>query len=444
MAHQTHRDPRPSAVTVPQPRATGEANGEAAGSPAGSGASGGTGGFRRAAPAGGRRAGGRRAGRTGRSAGFARAGGTGRALWTVVAVHAVTTAVHLVILALMNGPDGPALKDRLLAWDASLYLSIATDGYPDTFSYDGEGRLTGNTLAFFPLYPLLTRLLHQNTGLDPGSAAVAVSHLALAAALFAVHRLLTGVYGERVAVIGVMLLAGAQPMALTFLMAYSEALFLALAAGTLLAAHRHAWLTAGSLALLAGLTRPAAFAVTVALVVAVVLEIRRVGRPTWRPATAVALACAGTPAYLLWVGNRLGRLDGWFVVQEAGWGTRWDNGAAFFRFLGDTLRSGDGWVPLSTAVLLVAAVCGTVLAWRRGAWPPLLVYGTTVLVMTLGQSNYYHSKLRLVAPALVFLLPLAVGLARARRRTAVVVLALSLLFGSWYGAHMLTVWRYAI
>jgi hypothetical protein len=227
-------------------------------------------------------------------------------------------------------------------------------------------------------------------------------------------------------------------------MAYSESLFLAFAAGTLLALHRRSWLAAGVLALLAGLTRPAAVAVIAALGVAVLLDALRERRLSWRPTAALALACCGTPAYLLWVGVHTGRADAWFAIQEAGWGTHWDNGGSFFDFLGQTLAHGDGWIPVSTALLLLAVLACTAFAWWDGGWPPLLVYGTAVTVLTIGQSNYYHSKLRLLIPALVFLLPLARALARARTRAAVVALAAASLFGCWFGAYMLTVWPYAI
>lgn len=407
MAHQTHSDVRPSAAAVPLPR------------------------FRQ-----------RTGDRRGRS--FRPSDALLRLVGTVLAVYAGSVSLHLLILGAMTSPGGSSIRDRLLAWDGQLYTSIAADGYPNGFTYDENNQPAGNNLAFFPIYPLLARGLHQITGVDAGSAAIAVAHLSLIAALLALHCLVARLYDERTAAIAVILVAGAQPMALAFFMAYSEALFLALAVGALLAAHRRSWLTAGTLALLTGLTRPAAAALTLAVITAVVLEIRRTGRPTWRPLTAAALACAGTPLYLLWVGNRAGQLDAWFVIQEAGWGTRWDNGASFVTFLRDTFQTGEGWVSVSTAVLLIAAICTTVIAWRRDAWPPLLVYGTTVLVLTLGQSNYYHSKLRLLIPAVLFLLPLAKALSRVSHRTLVISLTAATLFGCWYGAHMVTLWRYAI
>jgi hypothetical protein len=365
-------------------------------------------------------------------------------VWPAFAVYAVTTATHLLVLSAMIPAGGPSLRNRLTTWDGGFYLDIAAHGYPHGFSYDPSGKLTGNTLAFFPLYPMLVRVVHEITRLDIPVAGIVTANLALIAALIVVLLLFCRLYGRRTSIVAVVLLAGAQPMSLVFLMSYSESLFLALAAGMLLAAHRRAWLTAGLLALLVGLTRPAAVAAVAALGVAVLLHLVRERRISWRPPAALLLGCAGTPLYLLWVALRVGRADAWFQIQGAGWGTQWDNGRAVWDFLVQTLATGDGWVPVSTAVLLIALVCATLATWQRGSWPPLVVYGTSIVILTLCQSNYYHSKLRLLLPALVFLVPLARSIARTRTRTAVLTLAVATLFGCWYGAYMITVWGYAI
>ncbi|MFC9926152.1 hypothetical protein [Streptomyces sp. NPDC127190] len=367
-----------------------------------------------------------------------------RRAWPALAVYGASTLLHLVVLAVMIPPGGPSLGDRLLAWDGRLYTQIAAHGYPGGLSHTPTGEPTGNNLAFFPLFPLLIRAVHTVTRLDFGTAAIVAANLAFVAALITVDLLLTELYGRRTAAIAVVLLAAAQPMSLVFVMAYSESLFLALSAGTLLAARREAWLTAGAAGLLAGLTRPAGVAAVAALAVAVALSLARTRRPAWRPLTAVALACLGTPAYLWWVGRRAGRPDAWFVIEKAGWNTRWDNGSSFLHFLGETLAHGDGWVPVSTAVLLLALVDATGVTWRRTTWPPLLCYGTGILVLTLGESSFYHSKLRLVLPAVLFLVPLARALARARTGTVALAVGGGSLFGCWYGAYMLTVWPYAI
>ncbi|MEU9456980.1 hypothetical protein [Streptomyces sp. NPDC048277] len=366
------------------------------------------------------------------------------AAWPALAIYTASAVLHLALLAIMTPADGPGLHAKLLSWDGLLYTDIARSGYPDGFTHTATGELTGNNLAFFPAYPALIRTVHALTGLDYGTAAITAAHLALIAALIAVHHLLSRLYDRRTATIATVLLACAQPMALAFFMAYSESLFLALAAATLVAAHRKAWLTAGFLALLTGLTRPAAVAVAAALATEVALHLIRERRLTWRPLTAIALAATATPAYLWWVGQRLHQPDAWFTIQQAGWGTHWDNGRAFLNLLSYTLTRADGWVPVSTAVLLLALIAATILAWLHTAWPPLLVYGTALLVLSLGQSNYYHSKLRLVIPAVIFLVPLARSLGRARVRTVVIVLSTASLFGCWYGAYMLTTWHYAI
>lgn len=360
-----------------------------------------------------------------------------------LAVYGMTLLLHLAMLAVMNPPGGPGIRARLLSWDAQWFVTIARDGYPHDFSFTADG-LSGGDLAFFPAYPLLMRIVHTLTGLGYESAAFVVSHLALTVALLCVHRLLLDLYDRRTARIALVLLACAQPMALVFLMAYSESLFLALAAAALLAIHRKAWLTAGILILLAGLTRSIAVALAAALAIAIVLHLRGSGRLIWRPVTALVLACCGTPAYLLWVDQRTGQRGTWFTIQEAGWGTHWDNGSAFVDFLVKTLTRGDGWVPVSTALLILALVACTVAAWCDEIWPPLAVYGTVILITALGQSNFYHSKLRLLIPALIFLIPAARALARARTSTTVLTLTAAALFGSWYGAYMLTKWRYAI
>jgi hypothetical protein len=227
-------------------------------------------------------------------------------------------------------------------------------------------------------------------------------------------------------------------------MGYSEGLFVAFVAGALLCAHRRAWLGAGLFGLAAALTRPTGAAVAVALAVAALLEVRAGREGRWRATAAAVAALLGVPAYLWWVGQRAGNWHAWFDIQTAGWGTTFDFGLGALRFVLDALRAGDGWVQVSVALLLITAVVAGVAAVTHRVWPPLLVYGLIALVLAVGQSGYYHSKPRLLVPVLVILVPLALGLARARTRTAALVLAGYALFGLWYGAYLITVWRFAI
>lgn len=365
------------------------------------------------------------------------------ALLPPLGAYTMAALLQMAVLLWLLAPGQGGVRDKLLSWDAHWYVDVAANGYPEGFTYDADGRLTGNTLAHFPLYPLLTRALHDLTGLPYDTAALVLSRLAGAAAAVAVYHLFLRLYGRRAALIATVLVC-TQPMAVSLSMAYTEGLFLAFAAAALLAAHRGAWLVAGLCALLAGLTRSTALAVAAALVTAAVWHMWRERRIVWRAVAGCALACAGVPAYLGWVALRTGRLDGWTAIQEAGWNTHWDWGVASWRFLVHTLDGADGWVPVSTALLLVATLVLSIVAIMERVWPPLIVYGLLVFAMTVGQTNYYHSKPRLLVPALLALAPLTVALTRARPRTAAVVLAAFAAFGTWYGAYMLTAWHYAV
>ena len=155
---------------------------------------------------------------------------------------------------------GPAAR-----WDASWYLVIAHYGYrPDL------GAFTSSRTAFFPLYPLGLRTVSW-FGIPPVLAGVSVSLLALALALYGIHRLTTlELAGARrtladrpsiafprsadVARLAVLLTAFA-PMAFYFSAVYSESLYLALSVGVFWFARQGRWAWVGVLGGLAAATR---------------------------------------------------------------------------------------------------------------------------------------------------------------------------------------------
>ncbi len=366
-----------------------------------------------------------------------------RGIGVALGLFVLTRVGQLALLAWMTPPDGDGVRGRLLVWDGGWFVRLATEGYARGYSYDDSGALVGNGLAFFPLYPLLVRA-GAATGLGAQDAALAVAWLAAAGAAVALHLLGTTLYGRR-AGYALVVLCCAQPMSVVLSMAYSEGLFLACVAGMLVAAHRRVWPVAGLLGLAAALTRPTGVAAALALALAAATALRGespAGR--WRACLAAAVALAGTPAYLLWVGLRVGELDAWFRIQSAGWGTSFDAGAGTARFVADTLRTGEGWVAVSVALLLIAAVAAAGVALARRPWPPLALYGVVALVLVVGQAGYYHSKPRLLVPVLLILVPAALAAARARPRAAALALTGYVAFGLWYGAYLVTVWPYAI
>lgn len=165
------------------------------------------------------------------------------------------------------GRLGDLLAAPAARWDSSWYLVIAHYGYrPDL------GAFTASRDAFFPLYPLGLRGLGW-LGLPLIVAGALISLLALALALYGIHRLTTlelvsiarrrpgasrtvssGPRDAEVARLAVMVTAFA-PMAFFLSAVYSEALYLALSVGLFYAARRGRFALVGALAALAGATR---------------------------------------------------------------------------------------------------------------------------------------------------------------------------------------------
>ena len=175
------------------------------------------------------------------------------------------------------------------------------------------------------------------------------------------------------------------------------------------------------------------------------IELRRPDAKRKLEAVAAAVvALAGVPLFLAWVAVRVGDPSAWFKIQAAGWGTSFDFGASTGQFLDSTLSTGDGWIPISVALILIAAAVAAVVALWQRPWLPLAVYGLIAMVLVYGQAGFYHSKPRLLLPVLLTLLPAVVAAARARPRVAVLSIIAWAAFGLWYGAYIVVVWPYTL
>jgi hypothetical protein len=366
-------------------------------------------------------------------------------LLTAVGILALTRVGQLLMISWLDGgtAEPRPLFERLLIWDAGWFLRVAVDGYPEGYTYSATGQLEGNELAFFPVYPMLIRA-GAALGVDPGAAALTVAWLASVGAAVALHLLGTSLYGKRAGWALVAVCCSA-PASVVLSMAYSESLFIALVAGMFAAAHRRVWWAAWLLGLLTALSRPTGAAAALGLAVAAVLALRHDdGQPKWKPLAAAAAALAGVPLYLGWVAYRVGDLTAWFKIQTAGWGTSFDYGTSTGQFLWTTLRSGDGWIPMSVALILLVALAAAGVALAQKPWLPLAVYGVVAMILVYGQAGFYHSKPRLLLPVLLTLLPAVVAAARARPRVAVLSITAWAVFGLWYGAYLVTVWPYTL
>lgn len=155
-------------------------------------------------------------------------------------------------------PMSPALVfSRWTLWDGHYYIGIANANYP-----------TPIDAAFFPLFPLLIRVVELVPGVGAAhglAAGLIVSNGAalgafLALALLALDEGRFALGAERA-----MWLLAAYPLALFLAAVYTDSLFLALACAALLAARRGAWRWLPLWLALAALTRPTAFALVPAV-----------------------------------------------------------------------------------------------------------------------------------------------------------------------------------
>jgi hypothetical protein len=220
----------------------------------------------------------------------------------------------------LTAPFGSYLANAIAAplarWDSVWYLTIAKSGY------------AGNVerMAFFPLYPLLVRLVGFVTRSDL-VAGVLISLVALALALRLLQLLVNLDFPQEVGRTTVMLVAFC-PMAVFLSAVYTESLFLALSIGSIYAARRERWFIAGLLGGVAALSRNGGIALLLPLAVLYLYGPRggerasltrwaaeaRTGMrrllPRYRLAPDVAwllLVPAGLGAYLAYLGIKYGQ-----------------------------------------------------------------------------------------------------------------------------------------
>ncbi len=369
---------------------------------------------------------------------------------------AAVRALGVLVLALWSTAAGKSAHQLLTArWDSLWYTRVAAHGY------GWQVRLPDGTvhtnLAFFPLLPWLERLGAALSPLSYADCGLAVSWLASLAAAWGIFAVADHCHGRRAGTLTVLLWA-VLPVGIVQSMAYSEALFTALAAWALYAALTGRWWAAGALACLAGATRPVGVAVAAAVWAAAALtarlEVRRAApwlkvavddgatarerRLSWRTCLAILPAPLGAAGYVLWVGHRTGRGLGGYLDVQGQWGNGFDGGWAFARFVAARFTAFPGVFAGLGLLVGVGLVLWLYVRCVRQRQPlALLVYGGVVTALALGAESYFGSKPRLLLPAFPLLLPLAVSLARLRPARSALVLGCVAVGSAVYGAFWL-------
>jgi hypothetical protein len=159
-------------------------------------------------------------------------------------------------------------------WDAGWYSDIAAIGY--RWNYDPG---IGQNVVFFPAFPMTARLVSRVLHMSPLYAGWLVALTAFAWAMPLVVRLARVSLDEKTAVASAWLLA-TYPFAIYFSAPYSESLFLLAMTGAFLAGHENRFIHGALWGLLAGLTRPSGWLLSLPLLI---LTMPRYGRDprTW-------------------------------------------------------------------------------------------------------------------------------------------------------------------
>lgn len=350
-----------------------------------------------------------------------------KAIGAFLAIRALSL-VALFALASYRDVDFTRIFRR---WDAQWYRRIAEDGY-GTIIQSADGRELSD-YAFFPLYPLMERLVHNLTSLNYIHSGILISVIASLAAAAGIYGCVDRVSTARVALYTTILWA-ALPVANVQILGYSESLFTALAAWSLYFLLRKQWYFAALLALLAGATRPTGIAVALAVMVGAVIQIRKKGATT---ATLFALLASplGWIGYLYWVGRQVGQWDGYLEITK-GWGNSIDGGRSFVTWWSNLFTDVS---PIAAFAVLAAIGALLLLIWflfRRGIPAPLIIYAVAIVVLALITSGYFSSKPRYLVPAFPLLIPIAIWLSHLKqdKRQAIfgTVIAISLVYGGFW------------
>lgn len=159
-------------------------------------------------------------------------------------------------------------------WDSGWYFDIASHGY----YFNAEGQ---SSIAFFPLYPSLMRVLAWPFGGTDRAiwlAGMVVSSGAFVLALLAIHKFTQRVFGDREVARRTVLYVAIFPFSLFFTRVYAESVFLLTSVLAVSRAYDGAWYRAGLWGGLATLARPNGILIALPLALLAVRD---------RPATPV-------------------------------------------------------------------------------------------------------------------------------------------------------------
>ena len=221
----------------------------------------------------------------------------------------------LLVLVCLNPLTHEGLLNKLTRWDSAWYLQAAMHGYPSHLEVI-NGQVQANTIAFFPLLPLLIRALHTVSFLPYSVCGVLISLLSGLTAVLCVG-LLVAKFRPHADALRAAILFCIFPGTFVFSMVYAEGLIITFTALSLAAAIDRRWVAAGLFAALATAASPAALALCAALGVMACVSIWK--DRDWRSLLAPLLSPLGALGYLVFLQLHTGSWTSWRRTEEGGW-----------------------------------------------------------------------------------------------------------------------------
>jgi Mannosyltransferase (PIG-V) len=297
--------------------------------------------------------------------------------WPLLVYIGVRTTTLLGVV-IVNRYTHKSLGTDLSAWDGKWFISAARHGWPDHLP-TVNGHVTGNTSAFFPLYPLAIRWFGWLTSISPLTSGLVISGATGLTAVVGVGMLVRNYADEQQARRAALFFV-VFPGTFVFSLAYSEGIAISCLSFGLLALLRKKWVLAGLLGLLATATSPIALAFVLSCAWCAGRELIR--NRDWRSLAAPVLAPLGFLGFMLWLWAHTDVMSAWRITERQGWQSY---PSVLYPVHIVTTFVSDPVAPTETGQILfvgtVVGLIGAVLAIRQRQPAPVLIYGLAAFVM---------------------------------------------------------------
>lgn len=172
-------------------------------------------------------------------------------LFLKIALIVISTRILIYLFGyyavMLDKGQSLSLESIWLRWDAQHYLRIAKDWYI------GGARETEIFIVFYPLYPIVVRVLSMLTG-TVFSSAIILSNLFLVIGCFYMYKLFSFEYDEKTAANGMKYLLF-FPVSFFLCAPFTESLFIMLSVMMFYYLRKEKWFLSAVIGMLAGLTR---------------------------------------------------------------------------------------------------------------------------------------------------------------------------------------------